>query len=303
MPNCHIIEMPIGTYSDKFHKWGVTDLHFCREFYDYLYECFDMIASGKEKQLSELLYEYSKMLTNKRERLIWNSVDKIEKENLLFNDLSNLNTGYIVEKGVPFYIKEGNEFIKKGKTNRCFLIEGGIEGAFSKFTFRDKIFFARSSECKMGFSGHGYEMGKSLWKLQNQSTLVEISDKGVLIGHNGSASKAQTQIISTIQHNEKLRGKVVTFSVWARVLQKNDDKKGGCIAFINANDYNAGTFCAKEEFDNIDWKKITLSYWIPEKDFKGLTVCLRALASDRVGGKNAKVEFYLPTVQIGSFTS
>ena len=41
IPGCHVINMPLGTYSDKFHKWGVTDLHFCTEFYDYLYKCFD----------------------------------------------------------------------------------------------------------------------------------------------------------------------------------------------------------------------------------------------------------------------
>ena len=77
---------------------------------------------------------------------------------------------------------------------------------------------------------------------------------------------------------------------------------GGCIAFINANDYNAGTFCAKEEFDNTDWKKIAVSYWVPEgENFRGLTVCLRAFASTD-NSMHAKVEFYAPKVQIGSFT-
>ncbi len=301
MPKCHVIDMPIGTYSDKFHKWGVTDLHFCKDYYDYLYQCFDCIAKEEETQIPKLFYKYSKLLTEKKEQLIRNSFDRVGKENLLSDDLCSVSGNYIVEQGKNFYSRKLEEYKKEGQTNRCFPIVNS-EGIYFKISVNNREFYVQSDDCKKGAVGHGTVIGDGSWKLQNQSTLVEIKTKGIVVGHNGSSSKAQMQIISTIKNNERLMGKLVTFSVWTRVLEKNNEGMGGCIAFINANDYNAGTFCAKEEFDNTDWKKIAVSYWVPEgENFRGLTVCLRAFASTD-NSMHAKVEFYAPKVQIGSFT-
>ena len=303
MPKCHVINMPLGTYADKYHKWGVTDLHFCKEFYDYLYTCFDLIAAGKENEIQNIFYKYSKLLTQNKEKYMLNSIYSIQKENLVLNNFDDLTDDYIVEKGASFYSKINGEYIKKGTCNRAFGIMNW-EFPFAQIQHKtgEKELFVAPDECKKGYIGHENEIGKTSWKLQNQSTLVEITDKGVVVGHNGSGSKAQMQIISTIKDNEKLKGNVVTLSVWARVLEKNDTGKGGCISFINANDYNAGKFCVKEEFTNSDWKRIAVSYWVPEgEEFKGLTVCLRALASEKDGITHAKVEFSMPVVEVGSF--
>lgn len=302
MPKCHVIDMPLGTYSDKYHRWGVTDLHFCKEYYDYLYQCFDLIAKGKENLISKLFYKYSKLLTEKREQLILNSINQVKTDNLLSGNLEDALENYIVEIGTAFYVLQNNEYIKKGITNRCFSIANHAK-EFSEFVSNDKVFFAKTSDCKKGYIGHKVEIGNTCWMLQNQSTFVKMKDNGIIIGHNGKKSKAQMQIISTIKNSEQLQGKVVTFSVWARVLKKSSEGKGGCIAFINANNYNKGIFCAKEEFDNSEWKKISVSYWIPQgKDFHGLTVCMRALAGDSIDGGHARVEYRSPIVQVGSFT-
>lgn len=302
MPKNHVINMPLGIYGDKYHKWGTTDLHFCKEYYDYLYQCFDLIANGKEKEIPALLYRYSKLLTENKEMLILHSVDKIEKNNLLTGNLKSLPEHFVAEKDIVFYSQENNKYVKRGITNRSFsVIENN--GEYSKIVNKDEEFFVRTNECKRGYIGHGMEIGNTSWKLQNESTLVEIYDNGIIIAHNGKASKAQMQIISTIQNNECLQGKVITFSVWARVLKKTNAGKGGCIAFINANDYNKGVFCTKEEFDNTEWKKISVSYWVPEgKKFHGLTVCMRAFADDSIDGDHARVEYRSPIVQVGSFT-
>lgn len=299
IPGCHVINMPLGTYSDKFHKWGVTDLHFCREFYDYLYKCFDLIASGKENEIQQEFYHYSKIMMENREKFILNSIYANHKENLVSNDFDNIASGYIIKKGTIFYKKNIDLYIVAGRTNKAFSITE-YRNDYSKFQSNDRVLFAASNDCKKGFTGHGIEIGDTNWKLQNQSTMVEIDNQSIIISHNGSNSKAQMQIISTLKDdNRELSGEVVTLSVWARVLEKNDAGKGGCISFINANDYNGGKFCAKEEFVNTEWKRISVSYWVPEgKEYKGLTICLRALAGEE---ENAKVEFRNPIVQIGSF--
>ena len=59
MPGCNVIHMPYGVYADMFHKWGLMDLHLCKKYYDYLYSCFDVIASGGEKELNKLFKYYS----------------------------------------------------------------------------------------------------------------------------------------------------------------------------------------------------------------------------------------------------
>lgn len=302
MPQCHVINMPLGMYGDKYHKWGTTDLHFCKEYYDYLYQCFDLIANGKEIEIPKLLYKYSELLTEKKEHLILQSINKIKKDNLLTGNLKILPEHFIAEKGTAFYSLENNEYVKKGITNKSFSV---IErnGDYSKIVSKDEVFFVQTNKCKRGYIGHGIEIENTSWRLQNESTLVEIHDDGIIIAHNGKASKAQMQIISTIQNNKALQGKVITFSVWARVLKKTSAGKGGCIAFINANDYNKGVFCAKEEFDNTEWEKISVSYWAPEgKKFQGLTVCMRAFADDSIDGEHACVEYHSPIVQVGSFT-
>lgn len=300
MPDCHMIRMPFDTYADKFHKWGLTELHFCKEFYDYLYLCFDLIAAGKEKKLSDAFYEYSSILIKKKEQLLLNSVGILEKESLIESKLDCNAEGYIIEKNKEYYSRENGEYVSQGllKTSVPIHEWGRI---YSVVYVNDQKFYVNTDDCEKGYVGHETEVGNSSWKLQNKSTLVVLKNNSFILKNSGSSLKAQMQIINTVENAEKLKGKALTFSVWARVLEYNDAGKGGQISFINANNYNAGVFCAKENIDNVVWKKISVYYHVPQDgEFKGITVCLRALAGSDNNGKAAVVEFHSPKLEIGS---
>ena len=58
-PGAKVIRMPEEVFGELPHKWGFHCLHFCREAYDYLYECFDRISDGTFDGCREnLLNEY-----------------------------------------------------------------------------------------------------------------------------------------------------------------------------------------------------------------------------------------------------
>lgn len=299
VPNCHMIKMPFDTYSDKNHKWGLTELHFCKEFYDYLYLCFDLISKGRENEIDRLFEKYSKLMISNKKQFILNTVNIMKPENLIENDFAKTNNNYIIEKNKKLYKNEQGKMYQCGNTEQAFKILAWGR-CYSKILIDKQLFYVKTDDCEKGYTGHAVRIGNTFWKLQNKSTLVKIKDKSIIIEHNGSDSKTQMQIIYTICNSEKLKGKVLTFSVWTRVLQRNDAGKGGSISFINASDYNKGIFVEKKDFSNFEWKKISLYYRVPENEtFNGITICMRALASEK-DGNNAKVEFCQPRVEIGS---
>ena len=150
------------------------------------------------------------------------------------------------------------------------------------------------------FYGHNNKVSGE-WKTINNSTFVILRENTLVLTDNGGSSHVQMNIAQTIKDCEEFAGKAVTFSVDARVLKRNDYGEGGLIAIANAMDYNKGIFYAKKSFHNLEWKRITLSITLPEKEeFKGITVVLRALR----GGwekepQHAIVEFANPKLEMG----
>ena len=81
----------------------------------------------------------------------------------------------------------------------------------------------------------------------------------------------------------------------------NNDNKGGTVAIINDCDYSKGKFYAKTDFDNKAWKRIHVSVELPKGDaFKGITLCMRAIAGNGDSPKHALVEFANPKFEVGS---
>lgn len=112
------------------------------------------------------------------------------------------------------------------------------------------------------------------------------------------------QIIQTLDESIDLSGKVVTLSVYARVLEYNNNRTGGTVGIINGTDYENGVFYAKTDFINKEWKRINLSVRLPQKeDYKGLTICLRAIAGTGDMPAHASVEFSEPKLELGSFST
>lgn len=302
LSNCYVVKMPIGVYADVHHKWGLIDLHYCREYYDYLYECFDLISrkNNCQGEICLLRDSYSERLQENRDRFIQNSISHIRGEQLLGN-LYLENNYYISNKKVPFY-----------KDDKLQQLIGKTKGYFNALrqnhnTFRiisgESSYYISWEDCIRGVVGNDRRLN-DFWKTVNSNTVVISKDFSILVGHNHSNSLAQTQIIQTVELTDGLEGKVVTLSVYARVLEKNNDDAGGTIAIINGKNYNSGKFYAKKDFINKDWQRIVLSVRLPQKDdFNGVTVCLRAVAGSGNEPKHALVEFCHPKLEIGSFAT
>ena len=301
MPKCHVLRMPYGIYADTHHKWGLTDLHVCKGYYDYLYCCFDLITKGREKDVNRLFFTYSDMFEKEKNELLLNSIQSFEGKQLLTDNLHGEVNEYIVCQGAKYYSQNGKMELKEEGVLKQYIPVYEWNRINVKIVLNNEKYLVKSDDCIKGYAGNNLRVGQSFWKTQNKSTLVKIKENSIIIGHNGSKSIAQAQIIRVVDNNESLQGKVVTLSVYARVLQQDSEGRGGTIAFINANDYNAGCFFAKTDFVNTEWKKVYVSTRIPEgDDFKGLTICLRALVGSGNDPRHAIVEYYMPKLEIGS---
>ena len=304
LPGCHVVHMPYGVYADTHHKWGLTDLHLCNQYYDYLYSCFDMIAQGQEKKNSKLFFLYSDYFEKEKNIFLQNSLQTMERKQLLANPISIGGAKeYIVCPGTKYYSSSRDrKLIEEGSlTHYTRVYEWNrLNG---KIMIDQKSYFVKSDDCIKGYVGGG-DIGQNGWKTQNNSTLVKLKEDSVIIGHRGGKSLAQTQIICVVDNNDKLQGKVVTLSVYARVLRKNNEGRGGTIALINANGYNGGHFYAQAQVTSLEWEKVFVSICVPEKkDFHGLTVCLRAVAGTGNEPQHAIVEYYMPQLEMGAFNN
>ena len=139
------------------------------------------------------------------------------------------------------------------------------------------------------------------WQTFNSTTEVQLTGNSAIVSHNGIDEKWQCNIIQIVDNNEKLQGKPIVFSVYARVIRTNEDGNGGTIALINDNGYNKGKFLISKSFNNSSWQRIYVATHMPKgEEFKGLTVCLRAVSSSKKGD-GAIVEFRDPKLEIGAF--
>lgn len=302
MPAAYAIKMPAGILCDKNHKWGLTDLHFCKEYYDYLYECIDMISKKDncKDDIQKVCDKYSEIFLEKRNVFMHNSFEYADGVQLLRGKISSrLEMNYIAPKGIAFY-QDKLCTKEKGHLSRYFnVIEHNRN--YAKILSADDIYYVNKDDVLKGNIGDG-KIICNMWRTVNGSTVVEVKENSIVIGHNGAKSTAQMNVIQTIENSCELAGKVITFSVYARVLAHNNQNKGGAIAFINANDYNKGVFMAKTDFDNSEWKRISVTAQVPAgESFGGLTICMRALAASEVGQKSALVEFSDPKLEVGTF--
>ncbi|MCQ2070990.1 MAG: sel1 repeat family protein [archaeon] len=46
--DCHYIKYPFNCLADETHKWGLSQVHYVNEYYDYALDCVDIIVSGKD---------------------------------------------------------------------------------------------------------------------------------------------------------------------------------------------------------------------------------------------------------------
>ena len=299
MPKCHVIKMPSNVYADSHHPWGLTDLHYCKDYYDYLYECYDAIASNNDcKDYIYSLYErYSATLEAKKDTLIRHTLSCLHGEQLLKGSIdSSDTTEIIVPTGTKLYPKPSVS--PTDITASRNMITKYYNRDFSTVKYEGNLYFVNNDDCISGFCGNNKIIG-SKWKTINSSTLVTLKNNSFIISHNGNNINAQMQIIQTLDDVEFLCGKIVTLSVWARVIEYNDTNTGGTIGIINADNYNKGAFYAKKNFNNKEWRRITLTSKLPDAThLKGITICLRAIAGKGNPATHATVEFSDPILYL-----
>ena len=297
-PNCHVIKMPVVTYADSSNPWSLTDLHFCHEFYEYLYKCVDEISKNPNfchQKLESLREEYSQLFYDNLNKYLRNTI--VGKQ-YLNADLSAPEGHYIADEGTAYY---SDPFCKNpaGSLNHCSRVSN-LTFPYSKIAEG----YVKSDDCVKGIIGNNRNINAD-WKLVNNGTCVIFSDYSIKIKHCGNESKGQTNIIQTIDNIDELAAATVSFSVWTRVLQpSNDNQIGGTIAIINDDNYSKGQFYKSKTFKNSEWEKVVLTAKLPAKEnFKGLTVCLRANIGVGNDAKNAIVEFAKPKLEIGKIST
>ena len=231
-------------------------------------------------------------------QLIKGSFRYASGKNLLRGSLGQFEGGYIAPKGTSYYAGI-NRHQKEGELTATINVRPYGENN-AKFFSDGVVRYLDRAECLRGCTGSEQAFGDG-WRTMNATTQVQFTGSSVIISHNGTNNKYQCQILQTVENNQDLCGKPVVFSVYARVLKKNSQGKGGAIGLINDNGYNKGIFLAHKTFANTEWERVSLSFRLPEKNsFRGLTVCLRSItASDSCNG--AVVEFRDPKLEIGAF--
>ena len=55
LSGCHFIKFPKWVLADANHKWGLSSLHYRKEYYDYAFSCINIIAQNYEKEIEEQL--------------------------------------------------------------------------------------------------------------------------------------------------------------------------------------------------------------------------------------------------------
>lgn len=301
-PKCHMIKMPYGVCSEKNHHFGLTELHYNLEYYEYLYKCIDLITIKEkcELELLRLRDEYSDFFLKNMMSLMKQNFLLFCGENLLAGHLKeDVMDGFIAEKGTTYYNKVYFEPDQRaGILEKVYSAEP-FGQRVAKVTRRENVIYISQKCCKRGFVGDGKQFGGK-WMLINPSTVVETLSDSIIIRHNEDNSKYQTNIIQTIENSGRLAGKPITFSVYARVLKTNSEGKGGTIAVINSDNYNKGNFLAAKSFTNTEWERIFITVILPElPQFNGVTVCLRSVVSKKADG--AIVEYKFPKLEIGTF--
>jgi hypothetical protein len=206
--------------------------------------------------------------------------------------------GYIAPKGIEFYDRFPGE---RGAVGVLKETVGVIPyGADARFTRDDINYYVSLDSCVHGYCGNEKLFCKK-WKTINSTTEVQLTGNSVIVSHNGKNANSQCNIIQVVDNNEVLQGMPIVFSVYARVIRLNTDGNGGAVAIINANGYNKGIFTGYKTFKNTSWQRVYVTARIPiGEEFKGLSVCLRAVSSSQKGD-GATVEFRDPKLEIGAF--
>lgn len=294
---CHSIKMPIGVYADEKHKWGLNDMHFCYEYYEYLYKCVDSIVKNSieaKMRIEELWKEYSEKINLQLVNIAVKASQGLKSKQLLKGEFVPTMEDYIITEDSQIYSYE-KKYI--GKTERCYEVTE-FDIPYALINRNGTTCYVEYDLCRRGIMGNSKMVGR-YWKTVNASTCVIVKEHSLIIRHNGSKSVAQMNIIQALDNISELYGKTVILSVWAKCHEISNDKgRGGTIAIINASDYNQGVFYGKKEFSNREWQKIELMVKLPEKgSLMGLTVCLRANAG-KGGEGNAIVEFCEPKLEL-----
>lgn len=301
---CHIIKMPYNVYADKYHIWGVSDLHYCLEYYEYAAECIQIITreSKHAREKMDTLYEkLEKTLMRNTYRLIKASFLYAKNTNWLRGYLrKDVSDRYIGRKGAPYYLKANDVEAKGVLLETVVVFPHGKDHA--KLLLNEETVYLDKDAYGTGYTGSGVSFGGG-WRTENSTTEVWTMQDSVIIGHNGRKSKVQTQILQIISDNGDLAGKPVVFSVDARVLKSNVEGGGGAIGIIHEKGYNSGIFFTRCDFHNTEWKRISCSAYLPESNkFRGVTVCLRALVAKNTNSYDgAVVEYKNPKLEIGGF--
>ncbi len=92
IPGCIFIPTPINAYCDAEHKWGLCDLHYCSEYYEYLLEAINTAIQEVEGEytlaktrleIDRLYRKYNLLLTQKSQAFLRNSISLIDGKNLI----------------------------------------------------------------------------------------------------------------------------------------------------------------------------------------------------------------------------
>ncbi len=95
LDGCHVIEFPDYVICDKRHKWGLDNMHYSAEFYDYVFAALNIIMRGnndritEERKLRKLKDEYSMLYYSRYEDMFTGKFRKLEKEVSLFTKYMN----------------------------------------------------------------------------------------------------------------------------------------------------------------------------------------------------------------------
>lgn len=92
VPNCNIIKMPLNTYGDYFHRWSLYSLHFTKEYYDYLYQCINLIcadADNYKKRICELRENVAELFCGQVETFTKNTIQQLKRNENLITDIPN----------------------------------------------------------------------------------------------------------------------------------------------------------------------------------------------------------------------
>ncbi len=157
LPGCHTIEMLDSCIGDDTHKWGILNVHYCSEVYDYIIKSLDIIVSklplNQEISLQLILKDiYETKVQSIKNRVLLESIEN----HLLNNEISipdeilsvkKFNTTDILYNLKQFLFK-GNTILYNSpysyKLYTMFLIDKLIGESLTYHFFRiDKDFVSK----------------------------------------------------------------------------------------------------------------------------------------------------------------